>query len=398
MGRTIIFTGKGGVGKTTCAAATAMQCAKIGKKTLVLSSDPAQALSDSFNLELGIEAPKEIRKNLYGLEIDLEREIDKQYGVVRDFLLRLFQSRGIEASVASEMVALPGFDELFSILKIAEYMNLFEVIVLDTAPTGHTFRLLSFPQIFSMFGKSLLRVQQGIMRIFEPLRETTEQVVRTPIPDEIFFSEMRGLIDRVNNMRELLVQSKTTVRIVTNLEKMPILESERALTFMNLYGLNVDALCINKVIPDEIKDPYFRKWKETQIEYMKRIENSFYPLKLMKIYLREEEVIGFNLLEKIANDMYGTKGDPTEVYSQEKPFTIDTDNDGNLIMTISLPFVKKGKTQIRKKGEELIIEIDDYKRILLLPAIAQNLKVGSARFEEKKLIVTFIKKDQVKTE
>lgn len=398
MARTIIFTGKGGVGKTTCAAATAIQCAKIGKKTLVLSSDPAQALSDSFNLELGIESPKEIKKNLYGLEIDLEREIDKHYGVVRDFLLRLFQSRGIEASVASEMVALPGFDELFSILKIAEFMNLFEVIVLDTAPTGHTFRLLSFPQVFSMFGKSLLRVQQGIMRIFEPLRETTEQVVRTPIPDEMFFSETRGLIDRVNNMRELLIQSKTTVRIVTNLEKMPILESERALTFMNLYGLNVDALCINKVIPEEIKDPYFRKWKETQTEYMKRVENSFYPLKLMKIYLREEEVIGFDLLEKIANDMYGAKGDPTEVYSQEKPFTIETDNEGNLIMTISLPFAKKGKTQIRKKGEELIIEIDDYKRILLLPAIAQNLKIASARFEEKKLIVTFIKKDQDKQE
>jgi arsenite-transporting ATPase len=398
MGRTIIFTGKGGVGKTTCAAATAIQCAKIGKKTLVLSSDPAQALSDCFNLELGIEAPKEIRKNLYGLQIDLEREIDKHYGVVRDFLLRLFQSRGIEASVASEMVALPGFDELFSILKIAEYMNLFEVIVLDTAPTGHTFRLLSFPQVFSMFGKSLLRVQQGIMRIFEPLRETTEQVVRTPIPDEIFFSETRGLIDRVNNMRELLIESKTTVRIVTNLEKMPILESERALTFMNLYGLNVDALCINKVIPEEIKDPYFRKWKETQNEYMKRIENSFYPLKLIKIYLREEEVIGFNLLEKIANDMYGAKGDPTEVYSQEKPFTIETDVEGKVIMTISLPFTKKGKTQIRKKGEELIIEIDEYKRILLLPTIAQNMKIGSARFEGNKLIVTFTQKSEVKNE
>ena len=392
MGRTIIFTGKGGVGKTTCAAATAVQCAKLGKKTLVLSSDPAQSLSDCFNLELGIEAPNEIRKNLYGLEIELEREIEKHYGVVRNFLLRLFQARGIEAPVASEMVALPGLDELFSILKIAEFINLFEVIVLDTAPTGHTFRLLSFPQVFSMFGKYLLRVQQGIMRIFEPLRETTEQVVRTPIPDEIFFSEMRGLVDRVNNMRSLLIESKTTVRIVTNLEKMPILESERALTFMNLYGLNVDALCINKVIPEEIKDPYFRKWKETQTMYMKRIENTFYPLKLMKIYLREEEVIGFNLLEKIANDMYGSKGDPTEIYSQEKPFTIDTDAEGNVIMTISLPFAKKGKTQIRKKGEELIIEIDEYKRILLLPTIAQSMKVGSARFEGTKLIVTFIQK------
>ncbi|MFX1298598.1 MAG: TRC40/GET3/ArsA family transport-energizing ATPase, partial [Promethearchaeota archaeon] len=243
MTRTIIFTGKGGVGKTTCAAATALQCAKIGKRTLVLSSDPVQALSDIFDLELGIDEPKEIRKNLFGLQIELEREIEKSYGVVRNFLTRLFQSRGIEASVASEMVAFPGLDELFSVLKIGEFIGLFDVIVLDTAPTGHTFRLLSFPQVFSMFGKYLLRIQRGIMRIFEPLRERTEQVVQTPIPDELFFAQMEGLMERVNEMRDLLISSAdTTVRIVTNLEKMPILESERALTFMNLYGLNVDAI------------------------------------------------------------------------------------------------------------------------------------------------------------
>lgn len=393
MTRTIIFTGKGGVGKTTCAAATALQCAKIGKRTLVLSSDPIQALSDCFNLELGIEEPKEIRKNLFGLQIELEREIEQTYGVVRNFLSRLFQSRGIEDSVASEMVAFPGLDELFSILKISEFIGLFDIIVLDTAPTGHTFRLLSFPQVFSVFGKYLLRLQRGIMRIFEPLRESAEQVVRTPIPDELFFTQMEGLMERVNEMRELLTEStKCTVRIVTNLEKMPILESERALTFMNLYGLNVDALCVNKVIPEKISDPYFDKWKKTQEEYMKRIENTFFPLKIFKIYLKEEEVIGLKLLEQVANDMYGKKSDPSEIFSYERPFTMDSDIDGNLIMKINLPFTKKGETKIRKKGEELIIEIDEYKRILLLPTIARDMKIGSARFEDKKLIVTLLKK------
>ncbi|MHA1651660.1 MAG: ArsA family ATPase, partial [Candidatus Helarchaeota archaeon] len=326
MGRTIIFTGKGGVGKTTCAAATALQCAKIGKKTLVMSSDPVQALSDCLDVELGVREPKEISKNLFGLQIELEKEIDEHYGVVRNFLTRLFQSRGIEEAVASEMVALPGLDELFSILKISEFIGRFEIIVLDTAPTGHTFRLLSFPQVFSMFGKYLLRIQRGIMRIFEPLRERTEQVVRTPIPDELFFVQMEGLMERVNQMRDLLIESTmTTVRIVTNLEKMPILESERALTFMNLYGLTVDGLCVNKVIPETINDPYFKKWKETQQEYLQRLETTFYPLKIFKIYLKEEEVIGLRLLEQVASDMYGKKGDPSEVYSHDKPFTIDTD-------------------------------------------------------------------------
>ncbi|NVM27602.1 MAG: ArsA family ATPase [Candidatus Helarchaeota archaeon] len=395
MARTIIFTGKGGVGKTTCAAATALQCAKIGKKTLVLSSDPVQALSDCFDVELGRDEPREIRKNLFGLQIELEREIEQNYGVVRNFLSRLFRSRGIEETVASEMVAFPGLDELFSILKIGEFIGLFDVIVLDTAPTGHTFRLLSFPQIFSVFGKYLLRIQRGIMRIFEPLRESAEQVVRTPIPDEVFFTQMEGLIERVNEMRELLTEStKCTVRIVTNLEKMPILESERAITFMNLYGLNIDALCVNKVIPEQINDPYFDKWKKTQNQYMKRIENTFFPLKIFKIYLKEEEVVGLKLLDQIADDMYGNKDDPTEIYSSEKPFTVDTDIEGNLIIKINLPFTKKGKTQIHKRGEELIIRVDEYKRILLLPKMAQTMKIKSARFKDKKLIITFYKKTQ----
>ena len=395
MARTIIFTGKGGVGKTTCAAATALQCAKIGKKTLVLSSDPVQALSDCFDVELGRDEPREIRKNLFGLQIELEREIEQNYGVVRNFLSRLFRSRGIEETVASEMVAFPGLDELFSILKIGEFIGHFDVIVLDTAPTGHTFRLLSFPQIFSVFGKYLLRIQRGIMRIFEPLRESAEQVVRTPIPDEVFFTQMEGLIERVNEMRELLTEStKCTVRIVTNLEKMPILESERAITFMNLYGLNIDALCVNKVIPEQINDPYFDKWKKTQNQYMKRIENTFFPLKIFKIYLKEEEVVGLKLLDQIADDMYGNKDDPTEIYSSEKPFTVDTDIEGNLIIKINLPFTKKGKTQIHKRGEELIIRVDEYKRILLLPKMAQTMKIKSARFKDKKLIITFYKKTQ----
>ena len=395
MARTIIFTGKGGVGKTTCAAATALQCARLGKQTLVLSSDPVQALSDCFDLELGVEKPKEIKNNLFGLQIDLEREIEQNYGIVRNLLKKLFQSRGIEDEVASEMVALPGFDELFSILKMSEFINHFEIIVLDTAPTWHTLRLLSFPQIFSIFGKYLLRLQRGIMRIFEPLRESAEQVTRTPIPDEVFFAQMEGLMKRVNDMRKLLTEStKCTVRIVTNLEKMPILESERALTFMNLYGLNVDALCVNKIIPEKITDPYFEKWKKTQNKYMERIENTFYPLKIFKIFLMEEEVVGIKLLEQVADDMYGKKENPAQIYSSEKPFTTDTDIDGNLIMTISLPFTKKGETKIRKKGEELIINIGDYKRILLLPKIAQHMKISSARFESQKLIVTFLKRER----
>jgi len=384
--RIIIFTGKGGTGKTTCAAATAVRCAEIGKKTLVLSSDPAQALSEALDTKLGIQNPREIKSHLYGLEIDLQSEIDKNYGRVRDFMERLFKSRGIDAEIASEMAALPGMDEVFSILKIQVYKDQFDVIVLDTAPTGHTFRLLSLPQIFTIFDKTFMKLSSGIAKFLEPFGNRVEQAIKTPVPTKELFDQMEDVMSRIRQVHTLLEEGDTTVRIVTNLEKMPIQESERALTFMSLYGLLVDSIVVNKVLPKSQTGEYFSKWHEIQDQYLNRIENSFHPLKILKVRLFEEEVIGLDLLSKVADDMYG-KEDPTKKYADKKPFEFKTDELGNFVMSMELPFARKGQTKIKKKGEELIVSIGENKRIILLPNVALNKKVIKAYFEGKKLFI-----------
>jgi len=394
--RLIIFTGKGGVGKTTCAAATAYRVSELGKKTLVMSSDPAQALSESMNVKLGIKEPRELKENLYGLEIDIQTEVNNQYGSIRDYLIKLFQSRGIDIQAASEMAAIPGADELFSILKLQEHVNDFEVIVLDTAPTGHTFRLLAMPQIFSIYGKTFTKLGGGIAKLFQQsgIGSAVESATRTPLPSQDFFAQLREIDSKIKSMYDILNQAETTCRIVTNLEKMPIQESERALTFMSLYGLLVDGIVVNKVLPG-LMDPsfqsetgkYFDKWVKLQKGYLKRIEHSFHPLKVMKSRLMEEEVIGFDLLKRIAEDMYGKDGDPTEIYTEKHALEFIVDEDGNLILELEIPFVREGKTMLKKKGEELIITIGENKRIILLPNYALNMKITKAAFEDKKLTI-----------
>jgi len=388
--RVIIFTGKGGVGKTTCAAATALRTASLGKKTLVLSSDPAQALSESMDTKLGTLNPKELRSNLWGLEINTQAEVNVNYGDVRDFLIRLFQSRGIDLEIASEMAVLPGMDEIFSILTIEKYLEEFDVIVLDTAPTGHTFRLLALPQVFSMFGKTFMKMGSGLSKFLQQtgLQMGLEQATRTPIPTDRFFDQMRSIMDRVEHVHEILAQADTTVRIATNLEKMPIQEAERSLTFMSLYGLLVDAIAVNKIYPEVLDDDfktqtgsYFDKWIELQKGYLRRVQHSFHPLKVLKCRLMQEEVIGFDLLEEVATDLYGPKGDPTEKFTDKKAIEFSTDQFGNIVIKLEIPFAKRGKTRIRKKGEELIVEIGNDKRIILLPDYALSLKVKKAYYE-----------------
>ena len=394
--RLIIFTGKGGVGKTTCAAATAYKTSELGKKTLVMSSDPAQALSESMNTSLGIKEPKELKKNLYGLEIDIQTEVNQQYGSIRDYMIKLFESRGIEVQAASEMAAIPGTDELFSILKLQDYIEDYDVIVLDTAPTGHTFRLLAMPQIFSMYGQTFSKIGSGIAQLFQQtgIGRSMEQATNTPLPPSDFFDQLREIDRKIKSMYDILNEAKTTCRIVTNLEKMPIQESERALTFMSLYGLLVDGIVVNKILPG-LLDPnfksetgsYFNKWIDLQKSYLIRIEHSFHPLKVMKSRLMEEEVIGFDLLSRIADDMYGKNGDPTEIYTKKHALEFVVDEYGNLRLELEIPFVREGKTMLKKKGEELIITIGENKRVILLPSYALNMKIKKAGFEGKKLTI-----------
>jgi arsenite-transporting ATPase len=379
--RVIIFTGKGGTGKTTSAAATALLCAKKGYKTLVMSSDPAHSLSDSFNVHIG-GAIKKLKDNLWGLEMDAHSEMHKEWGTTVAYAKHLLSVQYDEA-LAGEILALPGIDEVFTLLNIKKFINDYDVIVLDTAPTGHTLRMLSLPEAIGGAGQKLINIEKKVTKVLKPF----EGMIGVPLPDAKAFDETDKLYKRLMEARNLLAGKNTTVRIVLNPEIMCIRETERAMTFMNLFGFHVDSVILNKIFPHEIKDPYFDKWKKLQKKYMKEVELSFKPLSIMTVPLMESEVVGFDLLEEVAKELYGKK-DPTSIFTSEKPFEIGK-RRGEFYVKIKLPFTKKKEVKMEAADDKLIINVGWYKRILVLPSVVMRRAVKKAELKDGYLTIVF---------
>ncbi len=377
MTRIILITGKGGTGKTTCAAATALKCAELGYKTLAISSDPAHSLADSLDVSKREEII-EITPYFSILEINAQKEMDKEWKDIQEYLTNFFALRGIDEILAGEMVTFPGADELFCILKIEDYKDEFDVIVLDTAPTGHTIRMIAFPEAIGTMGRRLMKVDKFILKILRPF----QRLLSSPLPESELYNQTESLLDKVLDVKAILQDSEScTCRFVTNLEKLPMIETIRSLTFMNLFGILVDAVIVNKIIPDTVSDPYFQHWKEIQSQHMQKINNAFDPIPIFKIPLYPNEIIGIDSLKIMGNQIYGNK-DPTEKFFDEKPFLIWGEND-NLIISIKFPFSQKGDFDMTQDNDELIIRVGDYKRIIYLPSIALNYEITHAKFTQK---------------
>jgi arsenite-transporting ATPase len=389
--RILVFTGKGGTGKTTVSAATGLRCAENGKKTLMLSTDPAHSLSDAVGINLGDHTPKKIRENLYGLEIDSQRLMEEKWEVVLKYLTQLFTARGFDQALASEMVVIPGMDELFSLLTIRQYINEYDVIVLDTAPTGHTLRLMSFPEVLGSLGRNIVELEKIILEELKPLR----MLLPVSLPGADVQKVTDSLIEEAMEVRELLVDpSVTTVKLVVNPEKMVLLESMRTLTFMNLFGFLVDGVVVNRLIPEEVSDPYFTRWKQQQADYMNQIDESFDPLPILRLPLFQEEIIGTELLHKVADALYHDK-DPTDTLTTERPFQLVQQENGNYELIIKLPFSEKGELAIEHDRNTLVIRVatavGKYKRVLYLPTVVRDLDIEKAKFHENELRILFVK-------
>ena len=385
--RILVFTGKGGTGKTTISAATGLRCAENGKKTLMLSTDPAHSLSDALGVNLGDHSPKKISENLYGLEIDSQRLMEEKWEVVLKYLTQLFTARGFDQALASEMVVIPGMDELFSLLTIRQYINDYDVIVLDTAPTGHTLRLMSFPEVLGSLGRNLVELEKIILEELKPLR----MLLPVSLPGADVQKVTDSLIDEAMEVRELLVDpTVTTVKLVVNPEKMVLLESMRTLTFMNLFGFLVDGVVVNRLLPEEINDPFFVRWKQQQAEYMNQIDEAFDPLPILSVPLFQEEIIGIKLLRKVADVLYHDK-DPTETLTTERPFKLVQQDNGNYELIIKLPFSEKGELSIEHDRNTLVIRVGSFKRVLYLPTVIRDKEIEKAKFDENKLKILFVK-------
>lgn len=376
----ILFTGKGGVGKTTVAAITAIKASKLGYKTLIISTDPAHSLSDSFQFQLGAE-PKKIVENLYGMEVNVEHELKKHWEVIKDYLLLFFRSQGIEDVIAEELAILPGFDEVASLLNLLEFYERgdYDVIILDCAPTGETLRLLSVPEVARWYMNRFFGIEKKLMKIVKPI---AEPLIRVPLPSEEVMDKIQELYLKISRIKDLL-EDEAVVRIVMNPEKMVIKESERAFTYMSLFGYTVDCIVVNKVFPRNSGE-FLSEWVKMQEEYLERIRESF-PVPIVEIPFQRSEVVGKKLFE-LAEKVFDF--DPTKKLVEEKPIKVEKEGDF-FVLSLKVPFVKKEEIEIYRRGEELVFVAGMWRRKIILPQALRIREAVGASFNNNEIRVRF---------
>ena len=394
--RNIVFTGKGGVGKTSIAAATAVKAASMGYKTLVISTDPAHSLGDSFDIELG-PSPIKIADNLFGQEVSVYGDLTLNWEIVREHFARLMESQGIQGIYIEEMGVLPGMEELFSLSYIKRYneSNEYDLLVVDCAPTGETLRLLSIPETFGWVLKLMRNLEKYVVK--PVLRPISKRVSRLHdiVPDAEVYQQVDHLFSSIDGIIELLSDStKTTVRLVMNPEKMVIKESMRALTYLNLYGITVDQVVINRVYMDDVDGKYFAGWKEIQKKYIEQIETSFAPIPITQVPLFRAEVLGIEMLKKVGDTVYRDRN-PIDVFYHEEHVDISKVEEGHYEMKLRLPFVfdNRMEANVTQIGDSMTVRIGNYQKGVVLPVFLAGMRVAHAGYENKWLVIDFRKKE-----
>lgn len=381
--RIIFHTGKGGVGKTTVSASTAYKCARNGKRTLVISTDPAHSLSDSLGITLKSE-PTKIAENLWGQEVNVLDEIREHWGELQKYMSSLLITKGFEDIVADELAIAPGMEELSSLFQLNQYAKSgeFDVIIIDCAPTGESVRFLTLPDIVDWYVSKLFSVTRTAVGFIRPLVKGTML-----LPDDNVFNSIEKLLKQIAEVKDTVNNPDiTSVRIVLNPEKMVLKESQRAFSYFNLYGYNVDAIICNKILP-KISDPVFSSWNTLQSTYLEEIDSSFSPIPILKNRMLETEAVGLDLLKMIGDEIYGDK-DPSEIMFREQLQKIRKEGDA-YILAIYLPLVEKEKFNLKKKNDDFVIEIGNFRKNLILPRTLANLEPSDANFVDGYLEIKF---------
>ncbi|HEX7057338.1 MAG TPA: ArsA family ATPase [Bacilli bacterium] len=385
--RIIIYTGKGGVGKTSVAAATAVKLAEQGRRTLIMSTDAAHSLADSFDVALGSE-PVRISERLWGQEIDSLRETEKHWGAVQQWLAGLLNWANVNDVTTEELLVFPGLEELFSLMEIRRHAlsGEYDAIVVDCAPTGETLRLLSYPELLGWWLEKIFPFQRRMLKVARPVAKVVGKGLE--LPSDAMVDTIGSFVRQLANLREMIADTKTTsVRLVVNPEKMVIAEARRAFTYLNLAGFNTDAVIINRILPEEAGVGYWATWLGVQRKYVEEIRESFSPLPILRIPMMESEVHGLPMLNRIGDAAFGDC-DPAAILFAGRVQEVRKEKDG-YVLAISLPFVEKDELQLSQTGDELTILAGPYKRKVVLPRALLGKPVAGARFAEHKLFIRF---------
>lgn len=387
--RVILFTGKGGVGKTTIAAATATRAADLGHKTLVISTDAAHSLGDSFDLKIG-NSPIKITDKLWVQEINVLHEIEANWKTIQEYIASFFRSTGVDDILAEEMAVLPGVDELFGLFHIyrADQSGKYDCLIVDCAPTGQSLRLLSMPEVARWWMQKIFPIERTVAKTLRAMKKKT--IMSIPIPKDLVYASIQQLFDDIGTLKQMLAEpDRTSVRLVLNPEKIVLEETQRAYTYLNLYGYPIDCVIANRILPNEVTDSYFSDWRKTQRKYMGKIKSMFSPLPILRSKLMPSEIVGWRLLAEFGRDLYGDD-DPTKVFYEERAQQVIKEGDA-YVLILKLPFVKKAELDILKNEDELTIQIGSYRREILLPSALSLLQVDKATLKANELKISFVK-------
>jgi len=389
--RILLFSGKGGVGKTSVAAATGLQLAKLGLRTLVMSVDPAHSLADAFDFEASLfqgktSDPYVVNDHLSIHEVNIQHEIKRYWREISTYIISILRTTGVSGIEAEELAILPGMEELSAMMYVNQYRRegRYDVVVLDCAPTAESLRFVSMPTTLDWYMKHIFPWQRGLLKAVRPIANRVSPV---ELPSDSYFSNIQQLFQRIEGVDEVLEDPKvTSVRLVTNPEKMVLRETQRAFVYFLLHGLSVDQIVVNRVLPESVKDEWFAEWRATQASCVEEIERYFSPVAVKKVPLFTHEVLGRERLEDLARVLYNDRDDPSEVTQTEPPFRFDKAGD-QYSVRLRLPFAAKGEVGLFKKGDELVVTIGTLRRHIGLPTSMASLTPAHARLENQELIV-----------
>ena len=390
--RILLYAGKGGVGKTSIAAATGIITAGLGMNTIVMSLDPAHSLSDGFDLERSLMdknrgMPIPVADRLWIQELDVQEEITRSWGEVHKYIAFLLNTSGIDDILAEELAILPGMEEISALLYVNQYVKdrEYDLIILDCAPTAESIRFVSIPRTLEWYMLKVFRLQRRVIGYVRPMAKKLADI---PLPHDQYFANIENLFARLKGADLLLTDPEvTSVRLVTNPEKMVLRETQRAFMFFSLHQLAIDAVVINRIFTEDSPGGFAEGWRALQREYLDLAETYFHPIPILRAPFYQSEVLGYDKLLQLGRHLYG-ETNPADLFYLHRPIEFVRES-GHDQVRIHLPFITREEIELTKIGEELVIRIGNFKKTIILPRTFVGLEPGRAQLKGEYLVIDF---------